>query len=101
MITGAYLYFHPSDDPHAQARLLLQLLSVVRFSSGNLLPAIDVETMDGMDSTSVVANLQAMVNDVGRTSMDILSVGRAGRPAAVSGMTQFYRSPERLEKKFL
>ena len=59
VIPGAYLYFHPADDPNAQAQLLLQMLQVVGFSAGDLVPTIDVETTDGLQPAQVVSSLQA------------------------------------------
>ena len=59
---GAYLYFHPSDDPDAQANLLLRELRDVSFTQGDLLPAIDVEVTDGQSPSTIVARLQTLVN---------------------------------------
>jgi GH25 family lysozyme M1 (1,4-beta-N-acetylmuramidase) len=61
---GAYLFFHPGDDPHAQASLLLRLLQAVNFSQGDLLPTLDVEVTDGQPQSTIVSNLQAAVNDI-------------------------------------
>ena len=64
---GAYLFFHPANDPHAQARLLIRQLQSVTFGAGYLVPAIDVETTDGLPPSAVVASLQTVVNDVQST----------------------------------
>ena len=64
---GAYLFFHPANDPHAQARLLIRQLQSVTFGAGYLVPAIDVETTDGLPPSAVVASLQTAVNDVQST----------------------------------
>ena len=64
LIPGAYLFFHPSEDPVAQARLLLTQLHGVDFTHGDLLPAIDVEVTDGQPASTIVANLQTLVNAV-------------------------------------
>lgn len=62
---GAYLFFEPSMDPGAQAGLLEQQLRSVHFVQGDLTPAIDVETTDGEPASTVVANLQTAVSDLG------------------------------------
>jgi len=61
---GAYLYFHPAEDPVAQANLLIQQLRTVRFNLGNLLPAIDVETTDNQPASAVIASLKTLINAV-------------------------------------
>ncbi|MBV9099520.1 MAG: glycoside hydrolase family 25 protein [Candidatus Dormibacteraeota bacterium] len=64
VVPGAYLYFHPGDDPVAQANLLVRLLQEVGFGRGDMLPAIDVEVTDSQPQSTVVANLQTTVNAV-------------------------------------
>lgn len=66
VIRGAYLYFEPSEDPTAQANLLLKQLSAVGFLQGDLVPAIDVETTNGLPPATVAANLQTTVSVVSR-----------------------------------
>ena len=61
---GAYLYYEPADDPAAQANLLLHQLQMVGFLQGDLVPAIDVETMGGQTASTVAANLHTTVNIV-------------------------------------
>jgi lysozyme len=61
---GAYLFFEPSEDPVAQADLLISQLHSVGFTHGDLMPAIDVETTDGEPQAVVVANLRVMVDTV-------------------------------------
>jgi GH25 family lysozyme M1 (1,4-beta-N-acetylmuramidase) len=61
---GAYLYFHPSNDSVAQANLLVQQLQSVNFGQGDLVPAIDVETTDGLSASTLVTNLHTVVNSV-------------------------------------
>jgi len=62
--TGAYLFFHPSQDPIAQANLLVAELREVNFTHGDLQPAIDVETTDNLPPDAVVAGLQSAVISV-------------------------------------
>src|SRR5262249_39261134 len=62
---GAYLYFRPGQDPNAQANLLLQQLQSVSFGPGQIRPAIDVETTDGLTGAAVASSLGVMVQDMG------------------------------------
>lgn len=64
LTVGAYQFFHPSEDPGAQATLLLQQLSAVSFGPGQILPAVDVETTDGLSPGQVAGALQVMVQDI-------------------------------------
>lgn len=61
---GAYLYFHPGEDPNSQATLLLQQLQSVGFHQSDLIPVIDVETTDGLSQSAVVSALRTLVNDI-------------------------------------
>jgi GH25 family lysozyme M1 (1,4-beta-N-acetylmuramidase) len=61
---GAYLFFVPTDDPNAQANLLLQQLNTVNFTAGDIVPAIDVEETDGQSASTIVSELQVIINDV-------------------------------------
>jgi lysozyme len=63
---GAYLYFHPAQDPVQQADLLVQQFRSAGLRGGDLIPAIDVETTDNQPAATVVANLQTTVNTVQR-----------------------------------
>lgn len=64
VLRGAYLYFHPADDPQSEANLLINQLASVGFGGGSLVPAIDVETTDGLPPASVASQLAATVADV-------------------------------------
>jgi lysozyme len=64
IVPGAYLYFHPSQDPNAEAGVFIQQLESVDFTTGMLTPAIDVETTDNEPAATVVANLQIVINDL-------------------------------------
>ena len=61
---GAYLFFHPGDDPTAQATLFLQQLQAAGFHEGDLVPAIDVEVTDGLPPAAIVSALRALVDQV-------------------------------------
>jgi lysozyme len=61
---GAYLYFHPADDPTQQADLLVSQLQGNGFRGGDIVPAIDVETMDNLPQVAVVASLRSTVDRV-------------------------------------
>jgi lysozyme len=75
---GAYLFFEPSQNPVAQANLLVAQLHSVGFTHGDLIPAIDVETMGGQSRAVVVANLRTVVDTVG---------------AAIGSLPAIYASP--------
>ena len=64
IVTGAYLFFHPAQDPVAQADNLIQQLSTVDFGAGELPPAIDVETNDNLPPSTVTTNLAVTVNTI-------------------------------------
>jgi lysozyme len=75
---GAYLFFEPSQNPVTQANLLVAQLHSVGFTHGDLIPAIDVETMGGQSRAVVVANLRTVVDTVG---------------AAIGSLPAIYSSP--------
>jgi lysozyme len=75
---GAYLFFEPSESPVAQANVLISQLRSVGFSHGDLMPAIDVETMGGEPQSVVVANLRTVVDTVS---------------AAIGSLPAIYASP--------
>jgi lysozyme len=75
---GAYLFFEPSENPVAQADLLIGQLHAVGFTHGDLVPAIDVETTDGEPQAVVVANLRTVVDTVS---------------AAIGSLPAIYASP--------
>jgi lysozyme len=78
VVTGAYLYFVPSQDPHAQANLLIQQLRSAGFAIGNVIPAIDVERTDGQPAAVIVSELHAVIDDV---------------QAAIGALPAIYTSP--------
>jgi lysozyme len=67
MKAGAYLFFEPSQDPTAQANVLVTQLQEAGFASGDLQPVFDVEVTDGQSSTTIAANLQTAINVVKQT----------------------------------
>ena len=68
MKAGAYLFFHPGQDPTQQANLLVSQLLKAGFSAGDLVPMIDVEHTDGKTSQEIAASLQTAV-DVVKSSL--------------------------------
>jgi lysozyme len=58
---GAYQYFHPGQDVFAQAQLMIASSD---HQSGDLPPAIDVETTDGLPLPQVIANIQDWLTTV-------------------------------------
>jgi lysozyme len=61
---GAYLFFEPGEDPVAQANAFLSSLSQAGFTSGDLIPAIAVETTGGQSPTMLASKLQTMVQTI-------------------------------------
>ena len=62
--TGAYHYFHFSDDPVEQAHYFL---ASAKPKKGDLLPAVDVETTDGIaDVSTLVERLSQFTSTVER-----------------------------------
>ncbi len=61
---GAYLYWHPSVDPTAQADYFLQRLDAGGFMPTDLAPAIDVEIDEGLSAAIIAANLRTTVDAI-------------------------------------
>jgi lysozyme len=59
VIRGAYQYFRPSEDPIAQADLLLQLMGPLQ--PGDLPPVLDLEVSGGLTPAEVTTNVQAWI----------------------------------------
>jgi lysozyme len=68
MKAGAFLYFHPAQDPTQQANLLVSQLLKAGFSAGDLVPMIDVDITEGKTSQEIAASLQTAV-DVVKSSL--------------------------------
>lgn len=62
MITGAYNFFHPSQDPIAQARHMESIIG--KLGPGDLGPVIDWETTDGVPSITDREEGLAFLTDV-------------------------------------
>jgi len=62
VIRGAYQFFRPSQDPIAQADLLLSLMGPLE--PGDLPPVLDVETASGMSQATVAANVRIWLDHV-------------------------------------
>lgn len=62
LIGGAYHYFRPDRDAHAQAENFLGV--VASLSPGDLQPALDVEVTGGKDAKTVLDGIQAWVEAV-------------------------------------
>lgn len=56
VMRGAYQYFRPSQDPIAQADLLLAKMGTLQ--PGDLPPVVDVETLSGVSATTAEARLR-------------------------------------------
>ena len=62
IVHGAYQFFRPSEDPIAQADLLLSKIGTPM--PDDLPPVIDVEVSGGLSATSVAAGVKAWINHV-------------------------------------
>jgi lysozyme len=62
VIHGAYQFFEPSQDPIAQADMLLSAMGPMQ--ADDLPPVIDVEVTDNLDSASLSAAVQQWVDHV-------------------------------------
>jgi uncharacterized protein (TIGR03382 family) len=76
VIRGAYQFFRPSQDPIAQADLLLSTMGPLQ--AGDLPPVLDVETSGGLSKTQVAAAVHAWVDHV------TAAIGR--RPIVYAGL---------------
>jgi lysozyme len=56
LVRGAYQFFEPSQDPTAQANLVVQKVGMLK--TGDLPVAADVEITGGVSTSVLVANLQ-------------------------------------------
>jgi lysozyme len=65
LIRGAYQYFRPSQDPTAQAQLLIDAIDENGgFQPGDLPPVLDLETSSGQSSSVVVSRAQTWLQHV-------------------------------------
>ncbi|MDR3084419.1 MAG: Ig-like domain repeat protein, partial [Streptomyces sp.] len=67
VLPGAYLYFHPNQDPIAQGQTLIAALQQVDFGPGSMVPAIDIEETDGQSPPQIVAALHQVIDYVQST----------------------------------
>jgi lysozyme len=77
MVRGVYQFFRASEDPTAQADLLVSTVGTLE--PGDLPPVADVEVLDGESGATLVANLATWVSVIksktGRTPMIYASPG--------------------------
>lgn len=94
LIRGVYQYFRASEDPIAQADLLLDAIGALE--PGDLPPVLDLETSDGMSSSTVIARAAAWVSRVeaatGRSPIIYTSIGY-WETLPASGTAQFAKRP--------
>jgi lysozyme len=82
VLRGAYCFFHPDQDPTAQANLFLEHVS--KFGAGELPPVVDVETGTDMDliGAGVSAWVDAVTASTGRRPLVYCSSGFWRVPAS-------------------
>ena len=56
LVRGSYQFFRPSQDPTAQAKLLLARIGTL--GPNDLPPVIDVESSDGMSASTVISRVK-------------------------------------------
>ena len=61
LTVGAYQFFEPSEDPTAQADLMVSHLTSVGFGAGDIPPVIDVEVMGGESAATVASHVNTWV----------------------------------------
>ena len=88
---GAYQYFRPAQYPIAQAEVLLDAIGGA-IGDMDLPPALDLETLDGVHPSTIVARATAWLDHVeaalGRRPLVYIGAGFAdqlGNPAALAG----------------
>jgi lysozyme len=59
LIRGSYQFFRASEDPTAQAKMVIQAVGTL--GAGDLAPVADVEVMDGESGDTLVANLATWI----------------------------------------
>lgn len=59
LLRGAYHFFRPSQDPVAQVRFFLQVVSL---SPGDLPPVLDVETADGVSNDAIQSGVKTWLD---------------------------------------
>ena len=93
LIRGAYQFFHPGQDPVAQANLLLAATGSI--GSGDLPPVLDIEVTDGLNASAIAASIQSWVttvqNATGRTPL--IYVAASFWNSSVGGNTAFSSNP--------
>jgi GH25 family lysozyme M1 (1,4-beta-N-acetylmuramidase) len=62
LIRGSYQFFRASEDPTAQANLVVAAVGTL--GAGDLAPVADVEVMDGVSGDTLVANLATWISVV-------------------------------------
>jgi lysozyme len=88
MVRGVYQYFRPSQDPVAQADLMLSKIGTL--GAGDLAPVIDVETADGVSGSHVVTAVRAWIDRVkAKTGVDPIIYAASGFWNTLPNTTQF------------
>lgn len=65
LVRGVYQFFRPARDPIAQADLLLQKLQAAGgFQAGDLPPVLDIETVDGVATSTLRQRMQQWLDHV-------------------------------------
>jgi lysozyme len=88
LVRGVYQYFRPSQDPTAQADLLLSKIGTL--GAGDLPPVIDVETADGVSTTKVVSAVKIWIDRIkAKTGVDPIVYSASGFWNTLPNTAQF------------
>lgn len=79
VVVGAYQFFRPSQDPTAQADLVVTQLQAAGFTKSDIPPVIDVEVTEGMSSSTIISRVNTWLariqSKLGRTPLLYTSPG--------------------------
>ncbi len=93
VLHGAYQFFRPSEDPIAQADLMIAALG--SYTPGDLPPVIDVEVTGGMSAATVAAGVRTWVDRV-KNALGVTPIVYTGKyfwRDEVGGPTSFVNNP--------
>jgi lysozyme len=64
MKAGGHLFFHPSQEPVAQADFFVSTFRQAGFTSGDLVPMVDVEVADGQSPAIIASTVLTAVSAI-------------------------------------
>ena len=76
IVRSAYQFFRASESPTAQADLLVNAIGAV--GAGDLPPVCDVEVLDGVSASTLLANLAAWIAEI-QSKLDVTPIIYTGQ----------------------